>query len=131
MIRAHHRHVSRDHDDIEAIDLAEFKRFGVRGAGHAGELAVEPEVVLERGRCERLRFVLNRYILLRFDRLVDSLRPASPGHRAAGMLIDDNNLTFRQHIVDVTLEQDVRLQRRMHVVQKIQIRCCIEAVACP
>jgi hypothetical protein len=46
--------VGRDLDDVELVDLGEFVGFGRRRAGHAGELLVEAEVVLEGDRGERL-----------------------------------------------------------------------------
>ncbi len=43
LVLAHHRHVRRDYDRLQVVDLLEFERLGVSGAGHAGELAVHPE----------------------------------------------------------------------------------------
>ena len=47
---ADHVEVGGDDDDLQAVDLLEFRSLGVRGAGHARELLVEPEVVLEGDR---------------------------------------------------------------------------------
>src|SRR3546814_4594481 len=46
--------VRRDHHHLQAVDLMEFERFGVGGAGHAGQLVVQAEVVLEGGRGQGL-----------------------------------------------------------------------------
>src|SRR5712692_10413132 len=48
------RLVGRDHHLIEVVDLRELFRFGIGGAGHAGELLVLAEVVLKRDGGERL-----------------------------------------------------------------------------
>jgi hypothetical protein len=75
---ADHLHVRRDDDRFQAVDLLELVGLGVRGTGHPGELAVHPEVVLERDRGERLVLALDLHALLRLDRLVqpsDQRRP--------------------------------------------------------
>ena len=77
LVLAHHRHVRRDHDRLEVVDLLELERLGVRRAGHAGELAVHAEIVLERDRRERLVLALDRHAFLRLDRLVQAVGPAA------------------------------------------------------
>ena len=44
------RAVGGHFDHAKAVNLAEFLSFGQRGAGHASQLIVEPEIVLERNR---------------------------------------------------------------------------------
>jgi hypothetical protein len=67
------RAVGRDHRDVQLVDLRELGGFGVRGAGHAGELRVHAEVVLERDRRERLVLVLDLRAFLRLDGLVQAV----------------------------------------------------------
>jgi hypothetical protein len=69
--------VRRDLDHAEPVGLAELRRLGGRGAGHAAELAVEAEVVLEGDRRERLVLVLDLHPLLGLDRLVHALAVAA------------------------------------------------------
>jgi hypothetical protein len=59
LVLADHRLVRRDHHRLEVVDLLELEGLGVRGSRHAGELAVHPEVVLERDRRERLVLALD------------------------------------------------------------------------
>ncbi len=49
-VLADHRPVGRDRDDLELVDLVELLGLGQGRAGHADELVVQPEVVLERDR---------------------------------------------------------------------------------
>ena len=95
--------VGRDLDDVQAVDLDELLLLGLRGAGHAAELLVEAEVVLERDRRERLVLLLDRDALLRLDRLVQALAPAAAFHDAAGELVDDLHLAVLDDVVDVAL----------------------------
>ena len=117
------------HDDhVEAVDLLELHRFRVRRAGHAGELAVEAEVVLQRRGGQRLRLVADRHALLRLHGLVQSVGPAAPRHGAPGVFVDDHDLAVLNHVVDVALEQEMGAQRRVDVVQQAEIDGGIEAV---
>ena len=77
LVLAHHRHVRRDDDRFQVVDLLELERLGVGRAGHAGQLVVHAEVVLERDRRERLVLALDRHAFLRLDRLVQAVGPAA------------------------------------------------------
>ena len=93
--------VGGDLDDGEVVDLDELLLLGLRRTGHAGELLVEAEVVLERDRRERLVLLLDLDALLRLDRLVEALAPAAAFHDPAGELVDDLHLAVLDHVVDV------------------------------
>ena len=81
--------IRRNDDDVELVDLGELFGFGVGRAGHAGELGVLAEVVLEGDGGERLILALDLDLLLGFDRLVEPVAPAPSRHQAAGELVDD------------------------------------------
>ena len=59
--------VGRDLDHVQAVDLDELLLLRLRRTGHAAELLVEAEVVLERDRREGLVLLLDRDALLRLD----------------------------------------------------------------
>ena len=120
--------VRRDRDDLEPVDLDELLLLGLRGAGHAGELVVESEVVLERDRGERLVLVLDLDALLRLDRLVEALRPAAPLHDPAGELVDDLDLAVLDDVVDVALEQRLGLERLLEVVDELDVLRRVEVL---
>ena len=83
VVLADHRHVGRDRDDLELVDLVELLGLGHRRSGHAGELVVQAEVVLERDRGHRHALALDPQALLGLDRLVQALAPAAARHLAA------------------------------------------------
>jgi hypothetical protein len=60
LVFADHRRLVGIDDDVELVDLHELVGLGHRRAGHAGELVVHAEVVLERDRGERLVLLLDR-----------------------------------------------------------------------
>jgi len=118
---ADYRPVGRNHRHAELVDLVELSLFGFRGTGHAGKLVVEAEVVLDRDGGERLGLAFHLYAFLRLDGLVQSLGPTATVHGAPGELIDDEHLTFLDHVVDVALEQRMCTQQLMHDVQPLAL----------
>ena len=118
LVLADHVAVRRDLDDRQLVDLHELGRLGEGGAGHARELVVQAEVVLQRDRRERLALLLDVHALLRLDRLVQALRPAPALEDAAGELVDDLDLAVDDGVVDVALVQRLGLQRLLQVVDE-------------
>ena len=99
------RLVGRDLDDIQPIDLLKLFRLGESSAGHAGQLVVETEIILEGNGRQCLRFLPDRHVLLSLDRLVQAFAIATPFHQAPGELIDDDHLTvLSDDIVFVSLK---------------------------
>ena len=119
--------VGGNHHHVELVDLRELFGFRVRRAGHAGQLAVLAEVVLEGDRGERLVLALDLDLLLRFDRLVQPVAPAPPRHQPAGELVDDHDAAVLDHVVDVEPEERVGTQRLVDVVEQRHVRRVVQA----
>ncbi len=120
-VLAHHWFVGRDNHGIQAINLLEFKGFGIRSTGHARQLVVETEVVLEGDGGQRLVLVLDLHPFLRFNGLMQTIRPATTRHGTAGVLVNDDDLVFLDDIVHVAFEQGVSAQTRIDVVQQADV----------
>ena len=129
LVLADRRPVGRDHHGLEAVDLLELVGLGVGRAGHARQLAVHPEVVLEGDRGERLVLALDLHALLGLDRLVQAVGPAPAGHQAPGELVDDDDLAVLHHVVLVAVVEVLRPQRRVHVVHQRDVGRVVEARA--
>ena len=129
VVEAHQRHVGRHLEHFEAVDVHELVGFGERRAGHAGELLVHAEIVLEGDRGERLVFRLDRLMLFRFQRLVQAFRIAPARHHAAGELVDDHDLAVAHDVVLVALEQLVRAQRLIDVMHDRDVLDVVERLA--
>ena len=108
--------VGRNVRDAQAVDVAEFLGFRLRRAGHAGELGVHAEVVLEGDRGQRLVLGMDLDVFLGLQRLVQAFGEAPARHHAAGELVDDDDLVVADDVVLVALEQAMRLQRVVDVV---------------
>ena len=111
LVLADHRPVGRDRDHAELVDLVQLGGLGLGGTGHAGELVVEPEVVLQRDRGQGLVLGLDLDVLLGLDGLVHALVVAAPDQHAAGELVDDEHLAVADDVVLVALEQLLGLER--------------------
>ena len=121
ILDADHRPVGRDHGDFELVDLLELRGFRLRRTGHAGELLVHAEVILEGDGGERLVLALDLDAFLGFDGLVQTVAPAAAGHQAAGELVDDDDLAVLHHVILVLLEDDVGLEGLLDVVVPLDV----------
>ena len=127
-VGADHRLVGRDLHDRQLVDLHELVRLGDGRAGHARELVVHAEVVLQRDRGERLVLLLDPDALLRLDRLVQALRPAPAVEDPAGELVDDLHLAVDHGVVDVALVERLGLERLDQVVDERAVLGLVEVV---
>ncbi len=116
-----HDAVGRGDDDVELVDLSELGGFGLGGAGHAGELLVHAEVVLEGDGGERLVFLADVDAFLGFDGLVQSVGPAAAGHEAAGELVDDDDFALFDDVLDVALVEGVGFDGDFDVVLEVPV----------
>src|SRR5436190_11114865 len=134
LVLADGRQVGRDHNGLEAVDLLELVGLGVGRPGHARELAVHAEVVLEGDRGERLVLALDRHAFLRLHRLVQAIAPAPAGHEAPRELVDDDDFgraVFARldDVMLVAVVQVPRAQSRVHVVHQRDVGRVVQARA--
>src|SRR6266511_1587011 len=120
--------VGRDLDHVQVVDLDELLLLGLGRTGHAGELLVEAEVVLEGDRRERDVLLLDLHALLGLDRLVEALRPAASLHDPAGELVDDLDLAVLDHVVDVALVERLGLEPLDQVVDELRVARVVEVL---
>ena len=116
-----HRPVGRDHHDREVVDLGEFRLLGLRRPGHARQLVVHPEVVLEGDGRQRLALLFDPNAFLGLDRLVEPIAVAPPEHQAPRKLVDDDDLPVLHHVLDVAVVQGLRAQRLLGVVHQLDV----------
>ncbi len=116
-----HGAVGGDDDDLELVDIFEFGGFGLGGSGHAGELFVEAEVVLEGDSGEGLVLFADGDSFLGFDGLMEAVGPAATGHEAAGELVDDDDLAVLDDVLDVAFVEAVGLDGDFNVVLHVPV----------
>ena len=128
LVDADHRPVCRDHDDLEPVYLLEFFRLGERGAGHTGELLVHAEIVLQRDCRERLILASHLHALFSLDSLVKTVRIAAAEHQAPRKFVYDDDLAVLDDVMDVTLEEVMRLKRLHDLMRERGVREVCEEV---
>ena len=128
VVVADHRPVGGDRHDVQLVDLVELGGLGHGGAGHAAELLVEAEEVLEGDRGERLVLVLDRHAFLGLDGLVQALVVAAAGEDAAGVLVDDQDLAVHDDVVLVLLEVLLGLEGVVQVPDERGVVGLVEAL---
>ncbi len=111
--------VGRDDLHGQVVDLAELGILGHGGTGHAGELVVEAEVVLERDRGKRLVLFADRDAFLCLDGLVEALRVAPALHDAARELVDDLDLAVKHDVLLVAVEHVLGLESLLEMVHEL------------
>ncbi|OIQ76012.1 hypothetical protein GALL_423160 [mine drainage metagenome] len=129
-VAAHHGIVGRDHHGFQAIDLVELECLGVGCAGHASQLAIHAEIILEGDRRQRLVLLLNRHAFLGFDRLMQAVGPAAARHHATGKLVHDDNLAILHHVVLVAMEQRQRPQCGIQMMHQTDVGGIVQVGAC-
>src|SRR6266545_11277 len=94
--------VGRDLDHVQVVDLDELLLLGLGRTGHAGELLVEAEVVLEGDRRERDVLLLDLHALL--------------------------DLAVLDHVVDVALVERLGLEPLDQVVDELRVARVVEVL---
>ena len=122
------RPVGGNGDHVELVDLPELAGLGHGRAGHAADLVVELEEVLQRDRGQRLVLFLDLHAFLGLDRLVQPVAPVAALHQAAGELVDDDDLAVLDHVVDVALVEMMGLQRIVDQVRPFHVAGGVEAL---
>ena len=112
----------------QIVNLAEFLSLGHRSTGHTTELLVELEEVLQGDRRKRLRLVLDLHLLLRFNRLMQPIRPLPAFHQSARKFIDDDDLTFAIDVVDIALVKLMGFQCIVDQVRPFHVSNCVETL---
>ena len=128
IVDADHRLIGRNHDHLEAVNFLELDRFRVGRAGHARQLLVHAEVVLERDGRERLVLGFDLDVLFRLDRLMQPVAPSPAGHQPPGEFIDDDHFAVFDDVIDVALEQRVRAQPLVRVMQQQNVARVVQVL---
>ena len=121
------RPVGRHLQYVHLVDVAELLRLGRGGAGHARQLLVQAEVVLDGDRGQGLVLGLDLDAFLGLDGLMQAFGQAAPRHHAAGELVDQDDLFALDDVVLVALVQGVGAQGLVGVVHQADVGGVIQA----
>ena len=110
--------VGRHLDDAKPVDLGEFVGFGHGSAGHARQLFVKTEIVLEchAGQGHVLR--ANLAAFLGFDGLMQTFGQASACHHATREFVDQHDFAVAHDVILVALIELMGAQTLVHMVDQ-------------
>ncbi len=128
LVVADHLPVGRDLGDVEVVDRLELGELRLGRTGHARELLVHLEVVLDRDRREGLVLLLDPNALLRLDRLVEPLGVTPALEHATRELVDDLHLATRHDVLDIAVVVLLRAQRVLEVVHERRVHVFVQVV---
>jgi len=128
IVLADHGPMGGDGNDFQVVNLPEFHGFGIGRAGHAGQLVVHAEVVLEGDGRKRLVFGFDLDAFLGFQGLVQPIGVPPAGHEAAGEFVHDDDFAVLHHIVHIALEDVMGFQGLEHVVLERDVGRIVEVV---
>ena len=75
-----------------------FTSLSLRSTGHSRQLIIHPKIILNSNGGIGLCFLFDLYPLLGFNRLVQSITPATTRHQTTRILIHDHDFATLHHI---------------------------------
>ena len=102
--------VGGDDHHIQLVDVPELPCLRFCRTGHAGQLVVHTEVVLQGNRGKGLRGGFHLHVFLGLHGLVKTVTPAAAFHDTAGALVHNLYLIVHNHVVHVLGEHGVGFQ---------------------
>jgi len=124
-----HWPMGRNHHGLQTVDFHEFVSFRVGGTGHAGQLAVHAEVVLEGDGGQGLVLVLDFHPFLGFHGLMQAVGPAPSRHQTAGEFVHDDHFPVLHHVLLVPQIEGVGPEGGIQVVHQNNVGGVVEAAA--
>ncbi|OAV68117.1 hypothetical protein Barb4_02199 [Bacteroidales bacterium Barb4] len=103
--------VGRDYDHVQLVDVPKFAGFRLRRTGHAGQLVIHAEIVLQGNRGKGLRSRFHLHPLLRLDGLMQTVRIAATLHDAPRLFVHNHHLVVHHHIFIILLKQSIGFQQ--------------------
>ena len=121
VVLARHGAVGRDDLDGQLVDLAELGVLGKRGTGHAGELLVQTEVVLQGDGGQGLGLRPDIHPFFGFDCLMQTVAEAAAVHETTGKFVDNQDLTVLHDVVHIPFHQVVGTKCLIHIVVQLHV----------
>ena len=123
-----HLLVRRDGDDLHLVGVHELVGLGRRRAGHAGELVVHPEVVLDGDGGDGLVLFLDLDALFGLDGLVEPLGVSPSLQHTPRELVDDVDLPVADDVLVVLVEERLGPQSLVQVVDEVGVDVVVEVL---
>ena len=120
VVDSDHLLVGGDDDHIQLVGAHELRSLGVGRSGHACQLLVHAEEILERDGGQGLVFFGHAHSLLGLHGLVKTVAPAPARHHSSRELVHDHHLVVLDHVVDVLFKKPVGLDELVRGVEQLR-----------
>ena len=126
-ILTNYRAVGRNSGYIQFINFLELVRFCLSRTGHAGQLVIHTEIVLEGDRGHSQVFLLNPDAFFGFNGLVQTFAETAAMHCTPGKLVDNDDFaSIADHIFFVAMEQHTCEQTVVKVRDHVRIVAVVD-----
>ena len=128
VVVADHGAMGGDRYHLQAVGVGQLRSLGLGRSGHAGQLVVHAEVVLQGDGGQGLVLLFDPHPLLGLHRLVDALGPAPAFQGAAGVLVNDLHLTALHDVVLVPVKQLLGLEGHLELMDQVGLHRVVEVL---
>ena len=113
--------VGRDNDHIKFVDFPKLTCFSFGRAGHARQLVVHPEIVLQGDGGVGLGGIFHRHIFFGLNGLMQPVGIAAAFHHTTRLLVNYFDLAVHYHIFCVFFKQRVGLEELVNGVDPLRL----------
>ncbi len=125
VVHSGNRHIGGNFHHVHLINLAELLFLRDGSTSHARLFRIFVKEILEGNRGEGFTLPLYLHMLLRFNRLVQSVREPPARHDAPGKLVHDQHFVIIYHIILILEHQGMGPKCQINIVLQFQIiRVC-------
>ena len=126
MVNANAREVGRNDDNLQPVKLVQLVGSLAGGSRHPRQTGVVFDKMMKRDRIQNPALRLNSYTFFRFQSRLQSARPLPILSDSTGELVDQFDGIMAHQIVDISLEQDIGLQRKVDSCQQMHVRFAVQ-----
>ncbi len=105
-----HRPVGRNRNHIQLIDVPQFTRFGDSSTRHTCKLMIHAKIILKGDGGVRLGSIFDLHILLRFNRLMQTIRVSSSVQHTTRLLIYNFYFSIYNDVFSIFFEKCIRFE---------------------
>ena len=128
LVFTNHRLVGRNREHTQLVGAHELRGLGFCGTGHARQLVIHAEVVLQGDGGEGLILSLDFHVFLGFDCLVQTFVVTTTRQNTTGVFVDDEHLAAGHHVVAVAQEQFLGLDGVVQVADQCGVVRLVQVV---
>ena len=128
MVCPDHHLVRWDDNDFQLVSGIKLFGLGIRSARHSPKLFKHAKIILKGNRRQRLVLIFYFNAFFGLKCLMKPITIPPSKHHPAGELVNDDDLSILDHIIDFILKQNMRLERLIGMVKHLNIGRIIKVI---